>query len=163
MINVMIKIFPSWTSLTCVAIYHHHLLEDFVSFRLFVMQKHALYKNNLFNEACYLQTSFGTRISRTSIKLIFKQVLWSIQWPCLQVQCFIKTHSDWRFSYSLDHYFYIRLTTGSSFFHDLNNKHTTGREFLLFLAIGTWSHLYCNGGPCLLKVCILTVTNKANH
>lgn len=106
---------------------------------------------------------FLNEASWTSIKIIFTQVLWSIQWPCLQVQCFIKTHSDWRFSYSLDHYFYIRLTTGSSFFHDLNNKHTTGREFLLFLAIGTWSHLYCNGGPCLLKVCILTVTNKANH
>lgn len=41
------------------------------------------------------------------------------------------------FSDLLDRYLYTELTTGSSVFHDLNNKHTTGREFLLFLAIGT--------------------------
>lgn len=92
----------------------------------FVMQKHALYTNNLFNEACYLQTSIGTRISRTSIKLIFTQVLWSIQLHCQQVQCFIRAHADWRFSHFLDHYSYTGLTTISSVFHDLDDEHTAG-------------------------------------
>lgn len=42
------------------------------------------------------------------------------------------------------------------------NEHTAGaacrRGCLLLL--GTWSDLHCNGGPCLLKVCILAITSQ---
>lgn len=47
------------------------------------------------------------KIPRTFIKIIFMQVLWSLQLSCKQVQRFIKT-------------------TISSVFHDLENEHTAG-------------------------------------
>lgn len=33
----------------------------------------------------------------------------------------------------------------------------------IFLIIFSLSYLQCNGGPCWLKICILTITNEPNH
>lgn len=76
-----------------------------------------------------------------------------IHWSCQQIQCFIKTHADWRVSYSLDHHLYTGLATVLSLsLHD--NEHVTAATGLqgCLLLLGTWSHLQCNGGPCLLEV-----------
>lgn len=75
---------------------------------------------------------------------------------------FIQTHADWRFSYLLNHCLYTWLTTVSSVFRDLGKEHTTSVWLVdrgCLLLLGTWSHLQYNGGPCLLKVWLMTVTN----
>lgn len=90
----------------------------------------------------------GKRISRTSIKIIFSRVLWSIQWPCQQVQCFMKTHAGWSYSYLLD-----TGRTSVSFFFSITLTMSTRRVrpigmrcLLLFLC--SFSYLYLIRGPC---------------
>lgn len=70
----------SSVSLACVAIYHQYLLIGILSLSLLVMQEHDLHMNdNIISKTrqATIKEVDGTRISRTSIKKIFTQVLWS--------------------------------------------------------------------------------------
>lgn len=70
----------SSVSFACVAIYHQYLLIGILPLSLLVMQEHDLHMNdNIISKTrqATIKEADGTRISRTSIKKIFTQVLWS--------------------------------------------------------------------------------------
>lgn len=47
----------------------------------------------------YLNSKAG--LLTASFEVIFSYVLWLIQRPCQQIQCYTGSHKDWRFLYSL--------------------------------------------------------------
>lgn len=105
---------------------------ELMSLNLFLMQKYALHTINFLNDKNYWQTScwIRTRISTTSVKIIFTQVPWSIQSRCQKVQCFTKTCSNWRFSNLWDHYLYTGLGMVYSLVHNHDNMHIVGASDL---------------------------------
>lgn len=145
----MIFIFPLSTFLTYEAIYHHLLLMR-LCISAYSLCQIILYIRTIYQTRPTIYKQIvGKRISRTSIIIIFTQVLWSIHWPRQQLQCFIRTHTDWRFSYCY-HYLYTGLTTVSSVFRDLDNEHTAGKtgQQGMLSPPGTWSHLDIFRFPC---------------
>lgn len=74
---------------------------------------------------------FKTSLSRTSTKLIFTQVIWSIQWPCQQVQCFIKT--CWLTFFILNRPLFIHRTNFLQFFLTItmSTRLVKGKSLLL--------------------------------
>lgn len=131
----MISIFPLSTSLTYLAICHQHLFMQFMSFTLFFMQEHALHTSNLSNETSYYQTRFGTRISRTLIKISCTEVLCSIKWPLSGTMFDYDT--CWRTFFILLWLLYIHRADYSFFrFHGHDNERTavaTGQQGVLVL------------------------------
>ena len=91
---------------------------------------------------------------QSRLKSSFRKFYESIQWPCQQIQFIIESNADWRFSYQLlVHYLYTELTT--DFFRYFLIMTTSTRRVWpvgrgCSLLHGTWSHLWCFGGPCLL-------------
>lgn len=88
----------------------------------------------------------------TSIKIVFLQVIQSIERPCQEVLCFIQTHADLRF-YTCSTIIFIPDFL-FSVFHDQDSEQTavaTGRQGMRTLPGHLIPLLFLFGAPCLLR------------
>lgn len=84
------------------------------------------------NTSCFTFTSTGEQFlkkqpTNKQLEIIFTQILWSVQWPCQQLQRYIQTHADW---------FFILVRPLL--------KHWTDYEFFFYSWLWQWAHDRCN-------------------